>query len=122
MQNTQKTELGRKGEKIAYNYLLKKGYSILATNWRYKHKEIDILAQIDSTLVVVEVKTRSHSFFERPQDAVTKQKQKFLVQATNAYISTVDFEGDVRFDIISIITNSNEEIITHLEDAFYPLL
>lgn len=122
MQKKEKTQLGRVGEKIAYKYLVEKGFTIKATNWRFKHKEIDILCIYESTLIVVEVKTRSNPDFERPQDAVTRSKQKLLVAAADAYIQEHDFQGDVRFDIISIIKNEHTEIVEHIPDAFYPLL
>ena len=122
MQKIQKTELGRKGEKIAYNYLCSKGYIICCCNWRYKQKEIDIIAKHNNTLVIVEVKTRTNPDFQRPQDAVHKQKQKFLTVAANAYVESVDFDGEVRFDVISVIIQANKEHIDHIEDAFYPLV
>jgi len=122
MNKTEKSAFGKKGEEIACNYLKKKGYKILATNWHFKHKEIDIIAMLDNTLIIIEVKTRSNEYFERPQDAVNKQKQRFLIQATNAYIIENEFEGEVRFDIVSVIITSNSQKIGHIEDAFYPTL
>jgi putative endonuclease len=122
VQKKEKSELGRLGEKIAYNYLVKKGFTIKETNWRFKHKEIDIICMYESTLVIVEVKTRSNPDFERPQDAVTRSKQRLLVSAADAYIQSSDFQGEVRFDIISIVKNKTTEIIEHIPDAFYPLL
>ena len=131
-------ELGSKGEELAVKYLKKKGYVILNTNWRYKHKEIDIIARLpnpdkmlgdgqaknDDTLVIVEVKSRSSESieFESPYDAVTKKKQRFIIEATNAYMQKKDIVLDVRFDIISIISIGKTYKIEHIEDAFYPIV
>ena len=70
------TEKGNQGEEIARAHLLKHGYTILEKNWRHKHLEIDIIASIDSTLVIVEVKLRASDFFGNPEEFVTKTKQK----------------------------------------------
>jgi putative endonuclease len=71
-------ETGKRGEEIAADYLLSKGYIILETNWRYKNLEADIIATIDNTLVVAEVKTRKTNYFGEPETFVNKQKQKNL--------------------------------------------
>jgi len=122
LKKTEKTELGLKGEEIACKYLTKLGYSIIERNWRYKHKEIDIIMKQDSLLIIVEVKTRSSLYFERPQDAVTIQKQKFLISAANGYIENIEFDGEVRFDIVTVLLENGKEKIEHIPDAFYPLV
>ena len=62
-------DLGRRGEEAAVEYLREKGYSILARNWRNVHKELDIIAQEDDELVIVEVKTRSRIDFGFKKDS-----------------------------------------------------
>jgi putative endonuclease len=119
--NTQKTELGAKGEQIACKYLTSHGYKILERNWRFSHKEIDIIAEKENTIHVVEVKTRATTFFERPQDAVTKDKQRFLIAAVNNYIQNRPFNGDIQFDIITVLVQPNSETIEYIPNAFYPL-
>ena len=113
-------ELGKKGEEIARKFLLKKGYKIIATNWRYKKEEIDIIAKHENKIIFVEVKTRTSSYFEAPEQAVTKKKQRFLINAANEFIQSNNIDTEGRFDIISVICNSNAEEINHIEDAFYP--
>ncbi|MBQ0740568.1 YraN family protein, partial [Aquimarina celericrescens] len=66
--------LGKKGEKLAIDFLVDKGYDILEKNYRYLKSEIDIIAQKDAIVVAVEVKTRSTPEFGNPQDFV-KPKQ-----------------------------------------------
>ena len=112
-------ELGKKGEQLAINVLVKKGYTILDKNWRYQKAEIDIIAQKKDTLAVVEVKTRSSIDFGNPQDFVNPKKIKLLVSAIDEYIISKDLDVNVRFDIIAIVREGNNFTIEHLEDAFY---
>ena len=115
-------ELGKKGEDIAAAYLEKKGYRILEKNWRQWRNEIDLIAVDGKYLVIVEVKTRQSNFFGEPETAVTRDKQKTLIRAANAYIRYKNTDLEVRFDIISIILSKESEQIHHMEDAFYPTL
>ena len=72
-------ELGKFGEELAVEFLQQNGYDILETNWTFQKAEIDIIAQKDSTLAVIEVKTRSSIAFGLPQDFVKPKKIKLLV-------------------------------------------
>lgn len=112
---------GQKGEEMAARFLEEKGYTILETNWRFMHLEADIIAEISKTLVIAEVKTRKSNYFGEPESFVTKQKQKNLIKAANAYIERKQLDLEVRFDIVSVVLNDNTSI-KHIEDAFYPLL
>jgi putative endonuclease len=114
----QHNELGNKGEQIAIDYLIKKGYTILDKNWRYLKAEVDIIAQIENTLAVVEVKTRSSDYFGSPQDFVNPKKIQLLVTAINEYVISKDLDLEVRFDIIAILKMDTKEKIEHLKDAF----
>jgi len=114
----QHNELGKKGEQLAVNYLIKKGYKIRDKNWRYLKAEVDIIAEKDGILAVVEVKTRSTDYFGDPQDFVNPKKIKLLVTAINEYVISKDLDIEVRFDIIAIIKTKKETKIEHLEDAF----
>ena len=113
-------ELGKEGEEIASAFLSKIGYKILHRNWRHKKLELDIIAKKDEYIVIVEVKTRSNDYFERPQDAITFKKQKFLFDAAEAYIELFDLDMELRFDIVSILISDNKSEIEHIEDAFRP--
>lgn len=112
-------ELGKKGEEIAVEYLQKKGYEILETNWVFQKAEIDIIAQKDTILAIVEVKTRASGDFGLPQDFVKGKKIQNLVKAVDQYMNENDLDLEVRFDIIGIVLNNQETTIEHLEDAFY---
>ena len=112
-------ELGHQGERIAKDYLIKKGYQILETNWRFSRAEIDIIAMDGQVLVIVEVKTRSTAFFGEPELAVNQHKQQLISDAANAYMEQINHEWEVRFDIISILLQEDKYSIKHFEDAFF---
>lgn len=114
----QHNELGKKGEQIALEHLLKKGYKILEKNYRYLKSEVDIIAQKNDTIAAIEVKTRPSGYFGNPQGFVSPKKIKLLVSAINHYVVERDLDLEVRFDIIAIIDNKKECKIEHLEDAF----
>ena len=112
-------ELGKKGEELAIDFLIKKGYTIRDKNYRYLKAEVDIIAQKEDILAIVEVKTRSSRDFGLPQDFVNQKKIKLLVMATDHYVISKDLDVNVRFDIIAIIHENNKFEIEHIEDAFY---
>ena len=118
----QHIDTGIQGEKIAQKYLSDHGFSILATNWRFGKNEIDIIAEKDDFLVIVEVKTRSSDRYGEPELFVTRQKQRFLIRAANAYINWKSVNKETRFDIISVLIGPEENKVKHIEDAFYPTL
>ena len=112
-------ELGREGEQLACSYLQAKGYAILHRNYRYRKAEIDIIAKLGELLVIVEVKYRSNNYVANIAEAVNKKKINLLVMAADHYVSSHDLKLEVRFDIITILKNSDTPTIEHIEDAFY---
>ena len=114
-------EFGRRGEKLAVDYLISKGYKILENNWRFKKAEIDIIAKdIDGILIFVEVKTRSYTFYGEPEVFVDDKKKKLLMDAASQYMKEVDYDWAIRFDIIGIVIDKYNNIkISHFEDAFF---
>lgn len=115
----QHNALGKKGEQLAVDFLLKKGYRIVARNYRFNKAEVDIMAQHGDTLAVVEVKTRSTADFGNPQDFVKPKQIKNLVMAVDEYVTKNALDVEVRFDIIAIIKQNNTFEIEHLKDAFF---
>jgi putative endonuclease len=111
-------ELGKKGEKLAIDFLIKNKYKILEKNYRYLKAEVDIIAQKENILAVVEVKTRATDYFGDPQDSVTLKKIKLLLTAVDYYVVEKDLDVEVRFDIIAIVHKNNNTKIEHLKDAF----
>src|SRR5512138_1028529 len=115
-------DLGKKGEELAVGYLKKKGFTIRHTNWRFIHFEIDIIAEVAGILVIVEVKTRTSLVAGPPEAFVTREKQKKLIAAANAYLRYKNLESEVRFDIISVVMIGESSEVTHIPDAFYPMM
>ena len=112
-------ELGKLGEELAVEFLQKNGYDILETNWVFQKAEIDIIAQKENILAIVEVKTRSTVDFGLPQDFVKPKKIQLLVKAVNEYVISNELDVEIRFDIIAIHKEGKNYKIEHIEDAFY---
>lgn len=115
------SKIGIKGEQIAVDFLLKKGYIIVACNWRSSHKEVDIIAFKDDMLAIIEVKARTGSRFSFPEEAVNKAKQNHLRLAAEAFAAANPQYRNIRFDIIAISFTRNSEAhdIVHFEEAFW---
>ncbi|MFC0603274.1 YraN family protein [Winogradskyella pulchriflava] len=115
----QHNELGKKGEQLAVDFLLKNDYDIVERNYRFDKAEVDIIAQKKDVLAVIEVKTRSTLDFGNPQDFVKPKQIKNLVKAVDEYVTENDLDVEVRFDIIAIVKLKQGFEIEHLENAFY---
>jgi putative endonuclease len=112
-------ELGRQGEQKAFEYLVEKGYRVVARNWRFRQKEVDIIAYDRDLLVVVEVRTRTSSKWEHPRESITPGKIRFLVLATDEFVIKNQIDNKVRFDVVTCMPlNEDEWEIEHIEDAF----
>jgi putative endonuclease len=96
-------ELGIQGEKIAQDFLKEKGYRILDTNVRSREGEIDIVAEKESYLVFIEVRTRSSRAFGTPEESLTLAKNNRLVRLALAYLQNHPSRfSDWRIDMIAI--------------------
>lgn len=115
-------DLGKWGEHKAEEFLRTRGYRVVERNWRYGHRDIDIVAAKDDVLVIVEVKTRRNNLFTEPEDAVDWQKIRSLSVAANAFVKRYRIDMEVRFDVITVIGDIEGECqINHIEDAFLPI-
>ena len=115
----QHNQLGKKGEQLAVDFLLENGYDIIECNYRFDKAEVDIIAKMDQTLAIVEVKTRSTSNFGDPQDFLKPKQIKRIVKAVDEYVLVNKLDVEVRFDIIAIVKENKEYSIEHLKNAFY---
>lgn len=115
----QHNELGKKGEQLAVDFLIKNGYDILDRNYRFDRAEVDIIAKKQEILSIIEVKTRTNIDFGNPQDFVKPKQIKNLVKAVNEYVTENNLDLEVRFDIIAIVKEEQSFKIEHLLDAFY---
>lgn len=112
-------DFGTLAEELATNFLVENGYKILQKNFRYQRAEIDIIAEFQNQIIVVEVKARGTDIFMAPEEAVSKTKIKLLVLAADQYLKHHNINQEVRFDIITVLPdNSGKLEIKHLQDAF----
>ena len=113
-------DVGKRGEEAAREYLEANGFFIRDTNWRWGHKELDIVAVKNETLYIVEVKTRSANFLVEPQANVDRRKRQNTIQAANAYVLRHNITFDVQFDIVSVVVKGEECEVEYIPEAFYP--
>jgi putative endonuclease len=114
-------DIGRKGESLAKAHLESLGYEILDENWTHGKLEVDLIAYKDKVIIFTEVKTRTGNGFGEPEDFVDMRKQRLLADAADEYLYLMNHQGEVRFDIISVLFDQkNNHILKHIEDAFWP--
>lgn len=109
---------GQLGEELATKFLVEKGFTILANNYRYQRAEIDIIAQKSTLLIFVEVKTRTTNQHGFPEEAITQKKVDLFLLAAEEFIHQLSWQYDIRFDIIAISGGDHLQI-HHIEDAFH---
>lgn len=120
MQNTKHIERGRLGELLAAKYITQLGYSIKFQNWRYKHCEIDIIAEKNGVIHFIEVKTRHTATFGFPEESVTRKKFNTLKKGASAFLSSFHEVKNIQFDILSIRILPGQEIEYYfIEDVYY---
>jgi putative endonuclease len=112
-------DFGKIAEDLAAEYLQKNGYKVLIRNFRFQKAEIDIIAEKENLIIIIEVKARSTDAFMLPQEAVTKTKIKSIVTVANHYLEEFNRNNEVRFDIISVLPDEKKKLtIEHITDAF----
>ena len=114
--------LGVWGEAQAAKYLQKKHYKILATGYRSRFGEIDIIAANKKYLVFAEVKLRKTDSFAQAREYVDTHKQNRLRTTAAVFLSEYSTQLQPRFDVIEVYapkgTQTATPIINHIEDAF----
>ena len=113
--NFYKKLLGRAGEKLAVDFLKKKGFKILKTNYKTVVGEIDIIAQDKEYIVFIEVKTRSSDNYGLPREAVDRKKQEKYYKTATFYLQKEKkTDANCRFDVVEIENGQ----INHIFNAF----
>lgn len=112
--------VGDNGEKLARAYLFKKGYRILEQNYKVSFGEIDIIAEKNSCICFVEVKSRKSNKYGTPEEAITRYKQKKIIKVAQLYIKQKRIKDKYfRFDVIAVVfDNSLLKEIKHITNAF----
>ncbi len=110
---------GDRGEQIALDYLIDKGYSLVERNYRTRYGEVDLILRSGDTMVFVEVKLRRGLGFGDPLESVTSRKQATIRSLAESYLAErdPDFEN-VRFDVVGILETRYETEIQHVRNAF----
>ncbi len=114
-----KIKKGKEGEALAADFLIEKGFEIIARNYRNKRSEIDLIIKKSNWLIFVEVKMRSSDAYGYPEDFVDYKKAKNIIDGAEQYTYDQNWQGNVRYDIISIRDQYGKKEILHIEDAFY---
>ena len=115
-----RSSLGAWGEAAARDYLVSHGYHVRASNWRCSEGEIDLVAEMQGTLVFVEVKTRRGGGYGAPQEAVGPRKARHLVLASARYLEDQNLTNvDWRIDVIAITAGPGPRVrsLEHYCDA-----
>lgn len=100
---TSRQRLGRRGEEVAQRLLKEKGYSIIQANYRAKAGEIDVVAEKDGVLAFVEVRTRRGPDFGTPEESLTREKRRHMIDAAQEYLQHTASEGrEWRIDLVAI--------------------
>lgn len=119
---------GRLGEEIAQAFLVEKGFTVMATNYRFQRSEVDIVAFLPAAkwehggeMVFVEVKTRKGTGFGHPEEAVSEEKQRHLIRAAKAWMHENRMDRTpCRFDVVAIqLGDGKDPDIHHIENAFW---
>ncbi len=117
---TDKQQTGRLGENLAAEQLTARGYRVVARNYRHSHAEIDLIAWDGDILVFIEVKTRKNSDFGHPSGFLSAAQQKRISHAASHYMEEIDYDWEIRFDVIAVILEGPEPTVEHVEDAWFP--
>lgn len=115
---------GNRGEAAVADYLRKKRYRLLASQYRCRFGEIDLIARSpEGILCFVEVKTRSDKDFARALESVTPAKQKRLRTTAQLYLAQTGFDLPCRFDVAEVYPDAEKSWdmpqINYITDAFY---
>ena len=118
--SVKRNQIGREGEDLAQDFLIKNGYKILERNYRNSLGEIDFIAKDKNVICFVEVKTRSNESKGSPMEAVTSQKQRKISQVSLMYLkNTKTMDKEARFDVVSVLKRPYDEPeIDIVKDAF----
>ena len=97
-------EIGKWGEKVAEQFLINNHCTIINKNYRTPYGEIDIIAEDNDEMIMVEVKTRSSLSYGFPEEAITNNKIRHLTESAEYYLQSEKYKSEIyRIDIISVI-------------------
>ena len=101
-------DTGKLGEKLARDFLKKRGYSVIETNYRCPQGEIDIVARHKDTLAFVEVRTKRSLEFGSPEESITSAKKERMRAAAASYLQMHSNLPQLwRIDVVAIELNQS---------------
>ena len=115
------TETGRRGEEVAAAWLEARGFRVVERNWRSGHKEVDLVAESERAVHIVEVKTLTPPLLSLPAEKVDARKQARLVAAARRLIAERHIDCEVQFDIVAVVLDGEEPKVEYIPEAFYPI-
>ncbi len=137
--NTNNRTIGYESEKQVVQFLVFGGYSVVAVNWYFGHKEVDIIAEDDRFRIFIEVKSQNRNqkislnksrngmkigasdcrwAFPSPENKVNQKKKESMIECANAYNFRYPTAKQIRYDIISVLQFNFGSQIMHFKNAF----
>jgi len=110
-------DFGKKAEVLSAEFLKKKGYKIIDTNWRFGHWEADIIAWDNKILVFVEIKARKNNSYNF-DEIISNKKQENLLNLAEKYLEQKNIDAEIRFDCIFAFVENNSINFQHIKNAF----
>lgn len=110
-------DIGARGERVAMEYLINEGFTILHTNWRSGRYELDIVAQRHGAIHFVEVKCRKANGLTTPEDAITRAKFNSLRHAAAAYLTMYRIDSESQFDLIAVEHDGAQYSVRYIPQA-----
>ena len=109
VQPSRAARVGKRGEDIASEYLIARGYEVIDRNWRCSAGEIDIVARQGQSLVFVEVKARSSLSAGHPFEAITAAKLARLRSLAGLWCAAQSHAfASVRIDAIAVLMHEGQ--------------
>ncbi len=113
-------DLGKLGEMLAKEYVIKSGLQVLHVNWKFPPFEIDLIACSAGKLHFIEVKTRSTTQFGYPEEHIDIKKFRNLQKAATQFLRLYPNWKIVQFDVLSIFIDRNRQAeFFYIEDVHY---
>ena len=106
-----RVRLGRRGEELAANELVRQGYRVVERNWRCQAGEVDVVAERDGAWFFFEVRTRRGTEFGTPEESVTEEKQERMADVALTYMAEHDLDDvDWRLGLVAIELEAGDRL------------
>jgi putative endonuclease len=110
---------GKEGEEVAWRYLRRRGYTLLARNYRAPGGEVDLVVEKGKVLAFVEVKARDGATAEEALEAVDERKRERMARAARHFLHRYRGRATVfRFDVVAVLMERGAYRVVHIPEAF----